>query len=366
MSSITPLGPSVLAPSFLPATAVLEVTYRCNHVCLFCSCPWFAPRPAIPVRKELTVEEWKALVQALCRMGICNIAFTGGEPLLKKGILDLIEWAACQEADRIETEGGTLVSKKGPPRLYLLTNGKILSDDVLKICGKHSVNLSISFPGLDTFREHTGGRDGQHVLEWFRRAKAANVTTTAGITVTKKNIHELFETMAEALLAGADTILLNRFMPGGRGLRYAKELSLAPADITTMLDTAEEVLRAAGRYGHVGTELPKCLVDVGRYKHLKVGTQCSAGREFFVVGPSGYVRACNHSPRELAHFRDIEGLKHDPYWKSFVMKDYLPSGCRSCRWTNSCDGGCREAAHIVGGRIDSPDPLFAGTSAPSN
>ena len=31
-----------LAPSFLPATAVLEMTYRCSHACLFCSCPWFA------------------------------------------------------------------------------------------------------------------------------------------------------------------------------------------------------------------------------------------------------------------------------------------------------------------------------------
>ena len=44
-----------LAPSFLPATAVLEMTYRCNHACLFCSCPWYAG--AIPEDPEMPVAE---------------------------------------------------------------------------------------------------------------------------------------------------------------------------------------------------------------------------------------------------------------------------------------------------------------------
>ena len=85
---------SRLAPSFLPATAVLEMTYRCNHACLFCSCPWYAEDGDFDTRPELTADEWKSTIAKLCSMGCTDLAFTGGEPLLKEGIEDIIEFAA--------------------------------------------------------------------------------------------------------------------------------------------------------------------------------------------------------------------------------------------------------------------------------
>jgi radical SAM protein with 4Fe4S-binding SPASM domain len=197
------------------------------------------------------------------------------------------------------------------------------------------------------------------VLSWFSRAKAAGLKTTVGVTATRRNLFELYETIGEALLAGADKLLLNRFLPGGRGLAHAADLTLSRAQITEMLDTAESVLRAAGRYGSVGTELPACIVDATRYQHLTVGTRCSAARDFFVVGPSGRVRVCNHSPVELTHVRDVLALKDDPYWRAFARQEYLPAACGGCPSRLACDGGCREAAHIAGGAIDSPDPLIA-------
>jgi radical SAM protein with 4Fe4S-binding SPASM domain len=234
-----------------------------------------------------------------------------------------------------------------------------MRQDVLDLCKKYQVNLSMSLPGLATFAEHTAGGDPQNVLRWFRDAHAAGVTTTVGVTVTRKNIHELYETIAEALLAGADTLLMNRFLPGGRGLLHAAELTLDRAGITKMLDIGEEVLRTANRFGSVGTELPKCLVDETRYKHLTVGTRCSAALSFFVVDPSGYVRVCNHSPVRLQHVNELERVKAHPYWRRFTQKDYLPPQCSSCKELANCDGGCREAAHIVGGNVNSPDPVLS-------
>jgi radical SAM protein with 4Fe4S-binding SPASM domain len=178
------------------------------------------------------------------------------------------------------------------------------------------------------------------------------------VTVTRQNIHELYETIAQALLAGADTLLMNRFLPGGRGLHHADALELSTEQLTEMLDIAEEVLQTSERYGSVGTELPKCMVDEDKYERLTVGTRCSAALDFFVIDPSGYTRVCNHSPKRLVHFDRIEELKQDPYWKQFTMKDYLPSKCGACSLMGACDGGCREAAHIVGGCIDSPDPVL--------
>jgi radical SAM protein with 4Fe4S-binding SPASM domain len=356
---------SRLAPSFLPATAVLEMTYRCNHTCLFCSCPWFDEEGSFTRLPELTVGEWKSVIRRLTELGVCDLAFTGGEPLLKDGLFEIMEFAASCEAEHVETVDGSLRSRHGPPSLHLLSNGSAMTREVLEFCRRFSVQLSMSLPGLSTFREHTGGGDPDVILRWFQEAKAGGgITLVAGVTVTRRNLSELYETISAALLAGADQLLMNRFLPGGRGIRHAAELMLSRDQITQMLETAEEALRDAGRHGNVGTELPKCVVDKSRYRQLQVGTRCSAGLSFFAIDPSGYVRACNHSPVRLVHFREVGKLRTHPYWKRFTQKDYLPASCVSCPMTNDCDGGCREAAHICGGSLDSPDPCLVTSTSP--
>lgn len=350
---------SRLAPSFLPATAVLEMTYRCNHECLFCSCPWFDKNGSFDIRPELNIDEWKDIIKKLCNMGVSSIAFTGGEPLLKAGIEEVITFAASSITEHIETENGILVSTQKPPALYLLSNGKIMSEEILELCKRLNIHLGISLPGLSTFKEHTRKSEAEDIARWFKRTKELGISTNVGITVTKKNLHELYETIAESLLAGADSVLLNRFMPGGRGLEFASELMLDRDDITHMLDIAEDVLRTANRKGNLGTEVPACLIDESKYTHLKVGTRCSAALDFFVIDPSGYTRVCNHSPVRLNHVSEIENVKNNSYWKRFVIKDYLPRECVGCKAMGHCDGGCREAAHIWAGALDAPDPLLS-------
>lgn len=352
------------APSFLPATAVLELTYRCNHACRFCSCPWFAPGGSFDVRPELGLSEWKGLIDTLCRMGVCNLSFTGGEPLLKEGLLDLIAHAAAAQTEHIETEGGRLVARRAPPHLYLISNAKAMSDGVIDACRRHGVNLMLSLPGLSAYGDLTqGGMTPDHVLSWLAKAHAAGVTTTVGVTVTRPNAHELYETIASALLAGADSLLLNRFLPGGRGLAHAADLALTAPQLRAALDTAEEVLVKAGRYGALGTEVPACVVDPARFARLKVGTRCGAATGFFVIDPSGYVRTCNHSPLRLLHASRIDELPADPYWRRFALREYLPAACGGCPRAGGCDAGCREAAHIVRGAPDALDPIMTGVGS---
>ncbi|MCP4219910.1 MAG: radical SAM protein [bacterium] len=362
-----------LVPFFLPPVAVLEMTYKCNHKCLFCSCPWYAPgtgparlRKKFKTHKELSVEQWKEVIDKCCASGVTNIAFTGGEPLLKKGIFEIIEYAASRTVHQPETDTGKLEIKTMSPSLFLLSNGLAMTTDVLELCKRLNINLSMSLPGLETFRRHTGRDNAASVLSWFEKARQMGVSTTVGITVTALNISRLYENIAAAFVAGADNLLMNRFLPGGRGLKYRDQLELSIDQVRQMLDTAEEVLQVADRNGSVGTELPKCLVDLEPYKRLQVATRCSAGVEFFVVGPSGYLRVCNHSPVRLNHVDQLEEVKGHPYWKQFVLKDYLPAGCSGCRQATTCDGGCREAAHIVGGTLDAPDPAMADFTSPFN
>ncbi len=347
----------ILARSFLPSTAVLEMTYRCNHECRFCSCPWFAADGRFPCHSELTTAQWKNIIAKLCDMGIASFAFTGGEALLRDDLFDIIAHAAQCRAEHIETKEGELRTYMGAPGLYLISNGKLVTEETLARLKEHEVNLAMSLPGLDTFKWHTGSDTADHVLKMFGKAKAAGLRTVCNVTVTRKNIHELYETLAAGLIAGADQILMNRFLPGGRGLTGAEEMMIDGPMLTQMLDIAEEVLTKAGRFGSLGTEVPRCWADPAKYKRITVGTRCSAALEFFVIDPSGFVRVCNHSQVRLHHFDEIEKVKLDPYWTTFTQRRYLPKECGGCRDAADCDGGCREAAHIVGGKIDSPDTL---------
>jgi radical SAM protein with 4Fe4S-binding SPASM domain len=347
-----------LAPSFLPATAVLELTYRCNHQCLFCSCPWEKADGSFPRLQELTTKEWKTVITRLAELGVSNLAFSGGEALLREDCLELMRFARGCTVEHIETVDGELTSQPGPPKVYLLSNGAAVDRGVLAFCREHEVQLSLSLPGLDAFERLTGGGSADQVLRCFSEARALGLDTVANITVTRLNLPELRETMSAALLAGALQILLNRFLPGGRGLLHAEELSLNVEELQAMLNIAEDVLEDAGAWGSLGAEIPKCVVPARDFKRLTIGTRCSAAIQFFVVDPSGYTRVCNHSTVRLEPFERIECLKTHEYWRRFAFKKYLPETCFACSLMDDCDGGCREAAHIVGGCLDALDPLL--------
>ncbi len=346
------------ARSFLPRTAVLEMTFRCNHSCLYCSCPWERRDGSFDRGSEMTAREWMETVDTLCEAGVTSLAFTGGEALLRDDLFGIIEHAASRTAYFVETVDGRLETRTGPPELYLLSNGRLVDDRVLDFCARHSVRLSLSLPGLSTYGRHTGSDGADHVLETFGRAKAFGIPTTANITVTALNLFELDRTMAAALLAGAGQVLLNRFLPGGRGLSHLGELTLSAEQVRAMLETADRILRKAGRPGSLGTETPFCVADPSAYPGIHVGTRCSAAVHFFAVGPSGRVRVCNHSEVQLAHIRDWRTLKTDPYWRTFALRRHSPPGCSRCGSRTMCDAGCREAAHIAAGSPSALDPLI--------
>jgi radical SAM protein with 4Fe4S-binding SPASM domain len=350
----------ISATSFLPTSAVLEMTYACNHKCLFCSCPWEYPQSNYQKGNLLSLQEWKDCIKKLIDMGVCNFSYTGGEPLLNPHIKEIIEYTASLKA-KFVTENLEIEEKE--PYQYLISNGQLLDYEMLVFLKKYNINLSMSLPGLNSYHQHTQNGNYEKILTLFKQAKELDLNTTVNIAVTRKNLGELYETISNALLAGANTLLLNRFLPGGRGMINVDELFLNKEETRQMLTIAEEVLKKANRFGSVGTELPICLINDMKFENLTVGTKCAAAIGFFVVGPEGMVRACNHSPVQLCHYSEIEKLKNDEYWKTFVFKKYLPENCLHCELNYLCDGGCREAAHIYNNTLKSDDPVFVRCGA---
>ncbi len=334
------------------------MTYSCNHQCFFCSCPWEYHKSGFDKRKELNSKQWKSCIKKLVKMGVSSFAFTGGEPLLKKGIIDIVEFTAKQNVITYITTDDEIIQEKKKPQITFISNGQLVNDSFLDFCKKHNITLSMSLPGISTYAFHVGkNADYQQILNNFTKAKDRGVKTVVNSTVTKKNKDELYETISLALLAGADQLLLNRFLPGGRGM-YHCEYLLDKEEIRQMLDTAENVLSLSKRFGSVGTELPLCIFEDKKYEQLSVASTCSAARDFFVIDPSGYARVCNHSQQRLEHYSEIEKMKMNPYWKAFIFQDYHPEMCVDCSLLFHCNGGCREAANVVCNDLKGKDPVF--------
>ena len=326
----------------LPEFAALELTYRCNHQCLFCSCPWEANDSY--KKDEMSTEEWFRVVDVLIDHGVRGFSLTGGEAVLREDLKAIISYIFDQRIP-----------------FNMISNGRAIDDDFLDFLASKHGSIGISVPGIKTFKDHTGIDNVTNVLELFRKTKARGIRTSANVTVTKKNIGELYENIALPILYGADYLLLNRFLPGGRGLSNTEYL-LSIDELNNMLDVAEEVLAASGCHGHVGTELPLCVIrEPQKYKNLQIGTNCSAAKSFFIVDPSGYIKVCNHSPQKLCSYDEIDTLSQNEYWNTFRNRTYLPDMCKDCEKNDICDGGCREAAHAYIGSITDVDPLFYRT-----
>ncbi len=268
----------IRSKSFLPSTAVLELTYRCNHNCIFCSCPWFSEDSGFEALQELDTSQWKSVLDELCRCGVSSLAFTGGEALLRDDCLELLEYASSLTVDKTETVDGSLTTCEVHPEIYLLSNGYPVNIEVLEILARLNIRLSLSLPGLSTYEKHTGYDHADMVLKIFRQASGMGISSTVNSTVTALNLHELRETLSAALLAGAGQLLMNRFLPGGRGLQDTSRLDLSENQVLEMLSIADDVLTRAGRYGNLGTEIPLCVLNKVELKTLEAGTRCSAAR----------------------------------------------------------------------------------------
>jgi radical SAM protein with 4Fe4S-binding SPASM domain len=232
-----------------------------------------------------------------------------------------------------------------------------MTDDALRFLAGLGVHLMFSLPGLETYQEHTGGAPPDRVLGLFEKAAALGSAATVGVTVTRRNLQEVYSTIGEAFLAGAGELLMNRFQPGGRGLAHWRDLVLGKEDTRRMLDEAEAALRASGRPGHLGTELPRCGFDASKLVQLQVGTRCGAADMFFVVDPSGFVRVCNHSPTRLVHWTNMDRLWEQAHWRRFALHQHVPATCAGCASSDLCDAGCPEAARMLSGE-NGWDPLM--------
>ena len=185
----------------------LSVTDRCNLRCRYCM-----PEDGIPLLPQggiLSYEELYLVARTAVSLGIEKIRVTGGEPLIRKGILDFLS---------------RLAGIPGLRQLVLTTNGLLLNEMAgrLKTAGVQRLNISIDSLVPENFRRITRGGEVSRVLSGIAAAEAAGFPIKLNMVVMRGvNDHEVVD-FAALTLDKPYAVRFIEFMPSGADARTGR------------------------------------------------------------------------------------------------------------------------------------------------
>ncbi|MBL4693078.1 MAG: GTP 3',8-cyclase MoaA [Magnetovibrio sp.] len=201
----------------------VSVTDRCDFRCFYCmpESMTFLPRSEL-----LSLEELDQVCTRFIERGVTKIRLTGGEPLLRRGIMGFIEKISRH------VQSGAL------NELTLTTNGSQLAKHAkdLKDLGVDRINVSMDTLDADKFSEITRGGQLLHVLDGIEAAKIAGLKVKINTVALKSfNEHDLSSMVGWCGDQGFDLTLIETMPLGDIGGDRAKDY-LALDDVRTALE----------------------------------------------------------------------------------------------------------------------------------
>ena len=202
--------------------ARLSVTDRCDLRCVYCMAE---DMTFLPRNQVLSIEELTLLGKTLCELGVTKLRITGGEPLIRGGIVDLV---------------ANLAQLPGAPEICLTTNGTHLQQyaQPLKDAGLHRINISLDTLDAGNFRQLTRFGDLQQVLNGIKAAQAAGFKRIKlnCVALRHYNLDDLPELVGFAMGEGLDISFIEE-MPLGKIASHGRAAEfVSSADLRELLN----------------------------------------------------------------------------------------------------------------------------------
>lgn len=343
---------------------VWNMTRRCNLRCVHC----YAHAKDIEFEDELTTEQGKELIDDLAEFGSPVILFSGGEPLMRKDLPELAEYAIS----------------KGM-RAVISTNGTLIDEEMAKTLKKIGLSyVGISIDGVretnDKFRGMKGCFDD--AMEGLRNCRKEGIKVGLRFTINKQNVADIpaiFDMLEEENIP---RICFYHLVYAGRGTKLIDEdLSLEDSRKTVdlIMDRTKqlhekgmpvEVLTVDNHcdgpyiYMRLAKENPERAEEV--YELLQMNRGNSTGIGFGCVSWDGSV----HPDQFWRHytFGNVKERKFSEIWTDLDdelmagLKDRKPlikenaDRCAKCKWFDVCNGNFRVRAEAVYGNVWADDP----------
>ncbi|MFE5814217.1 pyrroloquinoline quinone biosynthesis protein PqqE [Streptomyces sp. NPDC056479] len=322
-----------------PWALLAELTHRCPLRCGYCSNPVELAGRSV----ELTAEQWAGVFRQAADLGVVQTHLSGGEPLLRRDLPDLV---AAAETAGLHTQ--LVTSGVGLDRLRL---------DGLVAAGLHSVQLSVQHADPAASERIAGARSFAAKERAARLIRATGLPFGLNVVLHRGNIDALDDLIALGVAWGADRIELAHTQFHGWALRNRAAL----------LPTREQVDRARARLAH-WRERPGStpeLVWVAPDHIDGTAKPCMGGwgAISLTVAPDGTVLPC---PAAAAlpglDPPNVKDRRLDWIWReshafnAYRGESWMREPCRGCALRSTDHGGCRCQAYALTADATRTDP----------
>ncbi len=329
----------------LPVEIMLEVESRCNFNCQFCF-----NRSSFAAKghggQKLSKEYIKKIVNNIKKTGIPRVRFTGGEPLLRDDIFELIKYAKNKGLEtRLNTNGSLIKSYKQVKEMV-----KYLDYVLFAMHAYDSENDEIMTGFKNSFKKKI------KAIKWFKKAgiKIIRVNTIATLD-NIRNLDKFYNLFKKLKI---DRWAVNRVIPVSKKDKTwnKKEVSLL---VKKLIEIKKDKFKnKVPIQVHIVNAAPLCADDP-----LKLNTICSGGRsvdghERFAIDPRGFAKPIYYLEKNIGDPLDILNCWNHPFMKSLRSYKILPKECRECSLLEKCKGGNRYCAYVAKGNYQSADPLM--------
>jgi len=337
---------------------------RCNLKCVHC----YAQSKDIEYKNELTTQQGKDLIDDLAQFGAPVILFSGGEPIMRKDLPELAQYARSKGMRAVISTNGTLIDKK---------MAKVLKDIGLSYVG---VSLDGMRETNDKFRGMKGAFDA--ALNGMCNCLAEGVKVGLRFTINKKNVKDIpaiFDLLEKEKIP---RVCFYHLVYAGRGSKLVEqELSHEESRKTLdlIMDRTKalhdngfpiEVLTVDNHcdgpyvYFRLLKEDPKRAAEV--FELLQMNQGNSSGIGIGCVSWDGSV----HADQFWRHysFGNVKERKFSEIWTDTSnelmagLKSRKPlikanaDRCAHCKWFDICNGNFRVRAEAIYGNVWADDP----------
>jgi pyrroloquinoline quinone biosynthesis protein E len=330
-----------------PLALIAELTHRCPLHCVYCS----NPVQLAGVTSELSTEEWNSIFQQSGKLGMLHAHFTGGEPLART---DLTELIASARAAGLYTN--------------LITSGIGLSEqrlEALVAAGLDHIQVSFQDSREDSANWIAGAKAHAHKIELSRSIRRHKVAFTVNLVVHRQNLDHLEEMIAFIEQLQPERIEIAHTQYYGWALQ--NRASLMPTRV--QVEKAVKVVSAAEKRLAGRIRIDSVVPDY----YAKYPKACMGGwgQRLMLINPAGKVLPC-HAAEVIPglEFENVRQRTLEWIWQEslsfrrFRGEDWMPEPCRSCDRRTEDFGGCRCQALLLTGDATATDP--ACTLAPAH
>jgi len=323
-----------------PRWLLAELTYKCPLQCPYCSNPIDYAQHST----EIGTEDWKRVLTQARKMGAVQLGFSGGEPLTRQDLPELV-----QHARQLGYYSNLITSGYG------LTEEKIIQ---LKEAGLDHIQISIQ-ASTQELNDHLAGTESyQTKKEVAHLVKKHGYPMVLCVVIHRENIHQMPEILAMAEELGADYLELANTQYYGWAHKN-RDLLMPTKE---QFEEAEAIAQAYKE--KVADKMKIYYVIPDFHEDRPKACMNGWGTTFLTIAPDGVALPC-HSARDLPGLEcpSVNDYSVEEIWNEsktfnfFRGNEWMKEPCRSCDEKEKDFGGCRCQAYMLTGDMYKTDPV---------